>query len=102
MPRELHVVLAEWEDSVQVDSSWQWLDEADYPPIVICRSVGWLLHRDERQLTLAVSIGGKESREQVSGVITIPARAVVKIDRLSNDPSLGVPSSEASACQEAV
>ena len=101
MSRELCAVLVEWEDSVQVDTGWQWLAEAEYPPVVVCRSVGWLLPRDERQLTLGISIGGRELKEQVSGVITIPARAVVKIVRLSNDSSSPVPSTEAAACQEA-
>ena len=85
-------ILVEWEDSVQVDPSWQWVDEIDHVPVATCQSVGWLLHRDERQITLAVSIGTSRDRLQASGVITIPVRAIIKLTCLSSGPASSIPS----------
>ena len=58
---------------------WQWLDKMEGPSIVICKSVGWLVHENERELRLAVSLGGDDDKCQASGIIAIPARAVLKV-----------------------
>ena len=77
-----HPVLVEWEDSAQALPAWQWLDDMSGPTVVICKSVGWLVLENERELKLAVSLGGDDDKWQVSAVIAIPARSVLKVVHL--------------------
>ena len=72
------LVLIEWEDSVQPLSEWQWLREANGPNIIRCRTVGWLLSRDERELRVAMSLGDGADDNQVAGIMAIPARSVLE------------------------
>jgi hypothetical protein len=78
------LVLIEWEDSTQPQGSWSWLEQWDGPTprVVRCRSVGWLVCDDEDVKVLAPNLGECGGDYQVSGVIRIPARSVVKIVRL--------------------
>ena len=95
-----HPVLVEWEDSGQALPAWQWLDDMAGPSVVICKSVGSLvLKNEEAELRLAVSLGGDDDECQVSGIIAIPARSVLKVVPLINpSPSLHP---DPSACQAA-
>ena len=83
------LVMVEWEDSAQPIPSWSYLSSFDAPGTVRCASVGWLIHDDEEMLALAPNLGAldDENSVQVSGVIQIPARCVVKQTRLL-EPSL--------------
>lgn len=75
------LVIIEWEDSTQPVPSWQWLSAFEEPEVVKCRSVGWLIHNSEHVKVLAPNIGSHDDSEeiQVSGVIRIPAKAVISI-----------------------
>lgn len=79
------LVLIEWEDSAQAAPQWQWLSEAEPPPILRCRSAGFLIRDTKKEKALAISIASASDGEnaQVSGVIFIPARSVVWVYRLS-------------------
>lgn len=87
------LVLVEWEDSGCPASEWQWLsDLSDWKP-VLCVSVGWLLRHDENIVALAPNMGdlSREGREQASGLIRIPARAITRIVTLTeSDVSVSV------------
>lgn len=76
---DCRLVLIEWEDSGQPSSSWQFLADFTEPEAVSCVSVGWLIHDGEDVKALAQNMGdiGRASM-QVSGVIRIPARCVVR------------------------
>jgi hypothetical protein len=77
------LVLIEWEDSTQPQGAWTWLEQWDVPARVVrCRSVGWLVCDSEDVKVLAPNLGECGSEYQVSGVIRIPARSIVKIVRL--------------------
>ena len=82
-------VLVEWEDSAQALPMWQWLDNMEGPSVVRCRSVGWLVRKNERELRLAVSLGGDGDGDerQAAGIIAIPARSVLKVVTLINASS---------------
>lgn len=74
------LVLVEWEDSAQPSSSWQFLEDVGAPPAVRCRSVGWLIANTEDVRVLAPNMGAVGGdAPQVSGVITIPSRAVLRM-----------------------
>ena len=94
----IRAVMVEWEDSVQINPSWQWRDEMDCPSVAGCCSIGWVMEEDHRQLSLAVSIStGESGRQQVAGVITIPKRSILRISPLDVTSS----SALASACPDA-
>lgn len=88
MTRECPLVLVEWVDSSQPVSSWKYLTdylEEQNTIAVKCVSVGWLIQDTEVKM-LAPNFGDvlneNEDRVQVSGVIRIPARAVINITKL--------------------
>jgi hypothetical protein len=67
------LVLVEWEDSTQPTSAWVEVDDVDDTPAV-CRSVGWVLRKSARTLTLAANQA--DNPPQVSGVMQIPTSAI--------------------------
>lgn len=85
------LVLIEWEDSAQPIPGWSYLASFEAPGTVLCASVGWLI-RDDDVKALAPNMGGinDERSVQVSGVIQIPARCVVRVTELS-EPKLTCP-----------
>jgi hypothetical protein len=81
--RTAPLVLIEWEDSAQPVPGWSWLDDQPWESIVVCRSVGWLIHDGETTKALAPNAGQMCGDWQVSGVIRIPTRCVTRMVRLS-------------------
>lgn len=82
------LVLIEWEDSEQPMSAWARL--ADYEPAAPMRicSVGWLIQDDPDMKALAPNVGGIDANTaQASGIVRIPARCVVSIQKLK-EPKL--------------
>lgn len=89
----MDLVVVDWVDSRQPVSSWQFLEDLEDQPAVICRSVGWLL-KDTDVMVLAPNLGDIGASTQVSGVITIPVQCVKKVRRIEIPPtSCPVPSS---------
>lgn len=62
--------------------------------VVRCASVGWLIHDGEDLKALAPNMGGLDEKcsAQVSGVIRIPTRCVVRIVPLEETTSCADPS----------
>lgn len=83
------LVLIEWEDSAQPVSGWRYLSDFSDFGAVLCVSVGWLIHDGEDVKALAPNLGEKEDAQhvQVSGVIRIPTRSVVRIQCLDEATS---------------
>lgn len=78
------LVFVQWEDSAQPIPNWQFLSSFKKPAIVRCASVGWLIHDGKDVKAIAANMGenGTDSSAQVSGVIRIPTRCIVKIVKL--------------------
>jgi hypothetical protein len=75
--------MIEWEDSAQPAPAWVHLSSLDPPLAVRCQSVGWMIHDGEHVKALAPNMGAiGEGNVQVSGVIRIPARCIVRVSRL--------------------
>ena len=93
-PNDCPLVMVEWEDSAQPIPSWSYLASFDPPGTIRCASVGWLIRDDGQMMALAPNMGAidDENSVQVSGVIQIPTRCVLKLTRL-REPSLTCPSS---------
>lgn len=83
------MVMIEWEDSAQSAPQWQWLANAQAPPILLCRSVGFLIRDTANEKALAISVASAEGgdAEQASGIISIPTRCVVRIERITSSSS---------------
>ena len=78
------LVIVEWQDSSQPVGTWQWADDYAEPEIVVCKSVGYLIGDTETAVALAPNLGDvTRDRIQASGIMRIPRKAVVRIDRLS-------------------
>jgi len=77
------LVFIEWEDSRQPVPAWAYLSDFESPTIVKCASVGWLIHDGEDVKTLAPNMGDLgEDDVQVSGVIRIPTRSILRVVNL--------------------
>jgi hypothetical protein len=79
------LVMIEWEDSAQPIPAWSYLASFDAPGTIRCASVGWLIRDDAQMKALAPNMGGldNESSVQVSGVIQIPTRCILRVTSLS-------------------
>ena len=74
------LVMIEWEDSAQPTPEWAFLASLEPSSIIRCASVGWLIHDGPEMKALAPNMGNLEKDSvQVSGVIRIPARSVIRI-----------------------
>ena len=79
------LVMLEWEDSRRAQSDWIHLSEFTPGNAVRCVSVGWMIHDGSNVKVLAPNmgdVGDGDAELQVSGVIHIPARCVMKITTL--------------------
>jgi hypothetical protein len=86
------LVFVEWEDSAQPIPSWSYLASFDAPGTVRCASVGWLIRDDDEMKALAPNMGAlnSECSVQVSGVIQIPTRCILRVTEL-REPGLTCP-----------
>ena len=75
-------VLVRWVDSRTPTCSWQHWDEVEIPVVCECESVGFLIGRDEKQITLASHLNDVTCGVQVMGVMSIPSCAALEVKRL--------------------
>jgi hypothetical protein len=84
--RTLPLVMVEWVDSYGCSSRWRELEELTPDPM-ICRSVGWLLHRDRECIVLVAYLiepdRDEGPRSQGMGDMTTPSCAVKAMHALS-------------------
>lgn len=73
------LVRIEWDDATQPSHGWVAPGDIDPTP-AICHSVGWIVHKDERAITLAST---KCDGGEVMGAMRIPAGTVRKITALT-------------------
>lgn len=83
------LVFVEWEDSAQPISNWSYLASFDPSGTIRCASVGWLIRDDAEMKAIAPNMGAidDENNVQVSGVIQIPTRCVIRQVRLREPTS---------------
>lgn len=79
---EPDLVLIEWEHNAQPMPAWNWLEGNDWDDVVYCQSVGWLIHDDDHVKALAPNKAEFGDKWQVSGVLRIPTRSVIKITNI--------------------
>lgn len=90
------LTLIEWEDSAQPIPNWAYLSEFEPTPAIRCLSVGWLIHDGRDVKVIAPNMGriDEGNSVQVSGVIRIPARCVVRLVEL-DEPEIAISASSA-------
>lgn len=78
MGTEPRLVFIEWQDSYCA-TGWQHVSDLEGEPL-ICRSVGWLVKDNDNCKVLAPHLSTEhgEAPVQGNGVITIPARAILR------------------------
>jgi hypothetical protein len=78
---EYRLVLIEWLDSYGCSSSWQDLSTCE-PGVMTCKSVGWLIHDDEKCKVVVPHMNQPDhpnASQQGCGDMTIPSASIVKI-----------------------
>ena len=81
------LVIIRWQDSAQPISAWRHLSQLPVTRAIECATVGWLLKDDDDVKVVCQSIGDLDSPQnaQASGIMTIPARCVISIERLTEE-----------------
>ena len=75
------VVMVEWLDSYGCSTNWTELDGIQ-PQSMMCRSVGWLVYEDDRNLVIVPHVTSRDhahAEQQGCGDMTIPRPAVVSV-----------------------
>jgi hypothetical protein len=84
------LVIIRWQDSAQPIPAWKHLSQLPRTRPIECATVGWLLKDDADIKVLCQSVGDLDDphNAQASGIMTIPARCVISIERLTEEDGL--------------
>ena len=79
------LVIIRWQDSRQACGQWRFLKSLPDQRAVEVASVGWLLKDTDEVKVLCQNIGDLAHPEnaQASGIMTIPTRCVLSVERLT-------------------
>lgn len=78
---DFRLVYVEWVDSYGCSSEWADIESCSPAPMV-CRSVGWLIHDDDKCKVIVPHLNQSDHpnvKLQGCGDMTIPTSAIVKI-----------------------
>jgi hypothetical protein len=76
------LVLVEWADAYGCSPRWEDMSGELSPRVMVCRSVGWLIHSDEEAKVVVPHISddpGFGLPRQGCGDMTIPTKSILKI-----------------------
>jgi hypothetical protein len=105
MRNDCPLVIIRWQDSAQPLPSWQYLSALPRTRPIECATVGWLLKDDDEIKVICQSVGNLDNPNsaQASGIMTIPARCVLSIEKLTEEELLiSSAGSAGSACSAGV
>ena len=90
MHKDCPLVIIRWQDSAQPLPSWQYLAALPKTRAIECATVGWLLKDDDDVKVICQSVGDLDNPKnaQASGIMTIPARCVLSIEKLTEEELL--------------
>jgi hypothetical protein len=73
------LLLIRWQDSCASDLGWSFTDRLGKMRPVLIETVGWVVKRTKKQVTLAQNVGGLEKggHPQVCCLMTIPVGCIV-------------------------
>lgn len=78
------LVLIEWRDSFGCSTNWTEVGDLS-PKALICRSVGWILYKDDDCHVIAPHLSDRNhdhTPQQACGDMTIPTQAIVRVTEL--------------------
>jgi hypothetical protein len=86
-PADCPLVLIRWQDSRQPSGQWRFLASLPKTTPVEVATVGWLLRNDDDVKVVCQNVGDLDypGQIQASGIMTIPARCVLSMERLTED-----------------
>jgi hypothetical protein len=79
--KDFRLVYVEWADSYGCSSRWEDIENCS-PDVMICRSVGWLIHDDAKCKVVVPHMNEPNHpnvKRQGCGDMTIPTAAVIKV-----------------------
>jgi hypothetical protein len=87
MQQDCHLVIIRWQDSRQPCSHWRYLAALPETKPVEVATVGWLLKDTPEVMVICQNVGDLESpdKAQASGIMTIPTRCVLSVERLREE-----------------
>lgn len=87
MQTDCPLVIIRWQDSAQPISAWKHISDLPRTGPIECATVGWLLKDNDEVKVICQSVGDLHNphNAQASGIMTIPARCVLSIERLSEE-----------------
>lgn len=79
------LVIIRWLDSRQPSGQWRYLADLPEARPVEVASVGWLLRDTAEAMVICQNVGDLETpdKAQASGIMTIPTRCVLSVERLT-------------------
>jgi hypothetical protein len=79
------LVIIRWQDSRQPCGSWRFLSSLPATTAVEVATVGWLLRDDAEVMVVCQNVGDLDNPQnaQASGIMTIPTRCVLSVERLT-------------------
>jgi hypothetical protein len=87
MRTDCPLVLIRWLDSAQPLPAWRHLSDLPRVRPIECATVGWLLMEDDEVKVVCQSVGDltNPKNAQASGIMTIPVRCVLSVERLTEE-----------------
>jgi hypothetical protein len=89
--KEGELFYVEWEDSYGCSARWEPVSGVE-PQVLVCRSVGWLTHKEKNLIVLVphLAMENGAAERQGCGDMTIPAASILRIIRLPALPVSGL------------
>lgn len=81
------LVLIRWHDSRQPCGQWRFISALPETSPVEVATVGWLLKSDDEVKVVCQSVGDlhNPANAQASGIMTIPTRCILSMERLTEE-----------------
>src|SRR5438093_53124 len=87
MQADCPLVIIRWQDSRQPSGSWRYLSALPETTAVEVATVGWLLKDTDDVKVVCQNVGDLNNPQyaQASGIMTIPTRCVLSVEKLKEE-----------------
>ena len=77
------LVLVTWHDAIEMEAGWHDMKEITQQKTATCKTVGWLVDKNDKQIIIMSTIEEDENEIAGGGVHTIPTDWCISIQQLS-------------------
>lgn len=77
------LVLVTWRDAVEMEAGWHDMKEITKQETAVCKTVGWLVAKDDKRIIIMSTIEEDENEIAGGGVHTIPTDWCISVQKLS-------------------